>query len=76
MHGPLSVAFSNYYQIKLEVEKCRPTRALFYKRFLDSPDLESSIRALKGPSLNEELGFDQLILFRYVITKIFYNLIT
>ena len=36
MGGPLSVTFSNYYQIKLEVDKCRPTRSLFYKRFLDN----------------------------------------
>ena len=32
--------------------------------------------ALKQSSLNEQLDFDQLILFRNGVTKILYNLIT
>ena len=35
MGSPLSVAFSNIYLIKLEIDKVRPTKPLFYKRFVD-----------------------------------------
>ena len=38
--------------------------------------LESSMIALKQPSLNEQLDFDKLILFRNGVTQIFYILIT
>ena len=35
MGGPLSVTFSNIYLTKLEIDKVRPTKPLFYKRFVD-----------------------------------------
>ena len=38
--------------------------------------LESSMIALKQPSLNKQLDFDQLILFKNGVTQIFYILIT
>ena len=37
--------------------------------------LESPIIVLKRPILNEQLDFDQMILFRNGVTQIFYNLI-
>ena len=38
--------------------------------------LESSMIALQQPKLNEQLDFDQLILFRNGVTLIFYILVT
>ena len=35
MGAPLSVTFSNIYLTKLEIDKVRPTKPLFYKRFVD-----------------------------------------
>ena len=35
MGRPLSVTFSNIYLTKLEIDKVRPTKPLFYKRFVD-----------------------------------------
>ena len=36
MGGPLSLTFSNIYLTKLETDKVRPTKPLFYKRFVDN----------------------------------------
>ena len=36
MGDPLSVTFSNIYLTKLEIDKVRPTKGLFYKRFVDN----------------------------------------
>ena len=35
MGGPLSVTFSNIYLTKLELDKVKPTKPKFYKRFVD-----------------------------------------
>ena len=35
MGGPLWVTFSNIYLTKLEIDIVRPTKSLFYKRFVD-----------------------------------------
>ena len=35
MGGPLSVTFSNIYLTKLEMDKVKPTKPKFYKRFVD-----------------------------------------
>ena len=35
MGGPLPVTFFNIYLTKLEINKVRPTKPLFYKRFVD-----------------------------------------
>ena len=35
MGGPFSVTFSNVYLTKLEIDKVRPTKPLFYKHFVD-----------------------------------------
>ena len=60
-----------------------PYHKFYWKTLLKAPTnaklrkiLESSMTALKQPSLNEQLDFDQFILFRNGVTQIFYILIT
>ena len=58
------------HKFDFEVLLTAPTNAKLRKI------LDSSMIALKQPSINEQLDFDQLILFRNGVTLIFYVLIT